>query len=126
MKPNFRHRAREALEKAQSKMVTGDEDDLIHAALHMRMDMEALIYERAAIYADELGPKQIKTWQPKQLMDRMLEIDPQADQAVTLSFGIEPSYGEKPETMTLLGTDQPPLPRQYQLIHNWNKSTLLR
>ena len=105
MKPNFRHRAREALEKAKLKMVTGDDDDLIDAALRLRMAMEALIYERAATYADELGPEQMKTWQPKHLMDRMLEVDPHADQSVTLSYGIEPSYGETPETMTLLGTD---------------------
>ena len=86
-------------------MGTGDDDDLIDAALRLRMAMEALIYERAATYADELGPEQMKTWQPKQLMDRMLEVDPQADQSVTLSYGIEPSYGETPEKMTSLGTE---------------------
>ena len=105
MKPNFRHEARKALDKAKLNMGTGDKDDLIDAALRLRMAMEALIYDRAAIYADELGPEKMKTWQPKKLMDRMLEIDPKADQAATLSFGIEPSYGETPETMTLLGTD---------------------
>ena len=105
MKPNFRNEARKALDKAKLKMGTGDEDDLIDAALRLRMAMEALIYERAAIYADELGPEQMKTWQPKQLMDRMLEVDPQADQSATLYVGIEPSYGETPEKMTLLGTD---------------------
>ena len=107
MKPNFRNMARIALEKAKFKMGTADEDDLLDATLRLRMAMEALIYERAANYADELGPEQMKTWQPKILMDRMLEIDPYADQSVTLSYGIEPSYGETPEKMTLLGTDQP-------------------
>lgn len=106
MTPNFRQMAREALGKAQIKMGTGDDDDLLDATLRLRMAMEALIYERAAIYADELGPEQMKTWQPKLLMDRMLEIDPYADQSVTLSYGIEPSYGETPEKMTSLGTDQ--------------------
>lgn len=86
-------------------MGTGDDDDLIDAALRLRMAMEALTYERAAIYDDDLGPEQMKTWQPKRLMDRMLEIDPQADKAAMLSFGIEPSYGETPEKMTLLGTE---------------------
>lgn len=107
MKPDFRHRARQALGKAKLKMGTGDEDDLIDAALRLRMAMEALIYEQAAIYADELGPEQMKTWQPKLLMDRMLEVDPQADQSATLYVGIEPSYGEMPEKMTSMGTDQP-------------------
>ena len=105
MKPNFRHMARQALKKCDAKMGTGDADDLRDAALQLRMAMEALTYERALTYADELGPAQMKTWQPKRLMDRMLEVDPQADTAATLSFGVEPSYGEAPETMTLLGTD---------------------
>ena len=107
MKPNFRHEARKALDKAKLKVGTGDEGDLIDGALRLRMAMEALIYERAAIYADELGPEQMKTWQPRLLIDRMLEIDPQADQSATIYVGIEPSYGKTPETMTLLGTDQP-------------------
>ena len=57
------------------------------------------------IYAKDLGPEQMKTWQPKQLMDRILEVDPQAGQAATLSYGIEPSPGETPGAMTTLGTD---------------------
>ena len=80
---------------------------MIDATLRLRMAMEALTYACAVIYADDLGPEQMKTWRPKQLMDRILEVDPQADQAATLSFGIEPSYGKQPETMTILGTDQP-------------------
>ncbi len=97
--------ARVALKKCDTKMGTGDDDDLRDAALQLRMAMEALTYERAVTYADELGPDKMKTWQPKRLMDRMLEVDPQADTAATLSFGLEPTYGSPPESMTMLGTD---------------------
>lgn len=97
--------ARLALKKYDAKILTLHDDDLRDAALQLRMAMEALTYERAMTYADELGPDQMKTWQPKRLMERMLEVDPQADSAATLSFGVEPSYGKSPEKMTLLGTD---------------------
>ena len=97
--------ARTALTNAKAKLSTNSEDDLLNAALQLRMAMEALTYERAMIYAEDLGPEQMKTWQPKQLMDRILDVDPQADQAAALSFGVELSDGAKPETMTLLGTD---------------------
>ncbi len=104
MKYNFRHMARKALDNAKLKMGTGDADDMIDATLRLRMTMEAIIYDRAADYAEELGPEQMKTWQPKRLMDRILEVDPLADLSVTLSYGIEPSYGVTPEKMTSLGT----------------------
>lgn len=35
----------------------------------------------------------------------MLEVDPYADKSATIAIGIEPSSGETPEKMTLLGTD---------------------
>ena len=105
MKPNFRHMARKALRKAKARLSANNDEDLLNAALQLRMAMEALTYERAMIYAEDLGPEKMKTWQPKQLMARILEVDPQAGQAGTLSYGIEPSLGARPETMTTLGTD---------------------
>ena len=98
--------ARAALKAAKAKLSTNVEDDVLDAALRLRMAMEALTYERAMVYAEDLGPDQMKIWQPKQLMNRMLEVDPQADQDATFSVGLEPSYGETPEIMTLLGTDK--------------------
>ena len=98
--------ARTALEKAKARLSTHDESDILDAALYLRMAIEALTYERAVTYVDDLGPEKMKTWQPKQLMLRMLEVDPQADQAATLSVGVESTYGETPETMTEMGTDR--------------------
>lgn len=105
MKPNFRKMAREAVEAAKVKLRTNCESDVVDAALRLRMSMEALTYERATAYAEDLGPERMKTWQPKQLMDRILEVDPHADRDRTLSMGVEPSYGKKPDQWTLLGTE---------------------
>ena len=105
MKPDYRHLAREALKKARDELAASDDACLQIVALQLRMAMEALTYDRAMVYAEELGPENMKTWQPKKLMDRMLEIDPYADKTATFSFGVEPSYGERPKTMTRLGTE---------------------
>ena len=75
------------------------------AALQIRMVMEALTYERATRYAEELGPVVMNTWISRRLTGRILEIDPYADTTKTHRVGIEPSYGEGPDCMTDLGTD---------------------
>ena len=103
--PFYRHKARQYLEAAEAKMSSGQEEDLLDAALRLRMAMEALTYERAKIYKDDLGPHGMETWQPRRLMQRMLEIDPQADASGDLHMGAEPSFGEKPETMRFMGRD---------------------
>lgn len=102
---DFRNRARASLNKAKELLASGDTEDLEFAALKLRKAMEALTYERSKIYADDLGPKSMMTWQPKKLMDRMLEVDPYADKAARISIGREPTPGETPEFMRLLGTD---------------------
>ena len=105
MKPNYRNMADEALEKARDELEAPEGGNLQVAALQLRMSMEALTYERAIICAEELGPEAMKTWQPRILMKRILEIDPYADKSVTVNYGIESSFGEKPESMKTLGTE---------------------
>lgn len=105
MANDFRNLARAHLKNAKDLLATGDDDDCELATLKLRKAMEALTYERSEGYADDLGPEKMKTWQPKKLMERMLEVDPHADKDATIAFGIEPSYGEKPEVMQSMGTD---------------------
>jgi hypothetical protein len=69
------------------------------------MALECMTYDRSKIYAEELGPESMKIWQPKQLMKKMLEVDPQADIDSSFSFGTEPSLGKTPSSLQLLGTD---------------------
>ena len=47
----------------------------------------------------------MKTWQPRKLMERMLEVDPHADKTASISIGEEPFPGGTPEKMRFLGTD---------------------
>lgn len=102
---NYRSTARTHCQTAKALLSSGTDDDVLLAALKLRMTLESITYDRSKGYAEELGPETMKTWQPKKLMERMLEVDPQADADATLSFGEEPSLGETPETMQLLGTD---------------------
>jgi hypothetical protein len=102
---NYRSTARTHCQTAKALLLSGTNDDVLLAALKLRMALESITYDRSKGYAEDLGPEAMKTWQPKKLMKRMLEVDPQADVDATLSIGEEPSLGETPESMQLLGTD---------------------
>lgn len=102
---NYRSTARSHCRSAKDLLSSGADDDVLLAALKLRMALESITYDRSKGFAEDLGPEAMKTWQPKKLMERMLEVDPQADADATLSVGEEPSLGETPETMQLLGTD---------------------
>ena len=50
--------------------------------------MEALTYAKTSRYVEDLGPDEYKGWRPKQLMQRILEIDPFADSPVSLQVEV--------------------------------------
>jgi hypothetical protein len=102
---NYRQTAGSLCQTAKALLLSGVDDDVLLATLKLRMALESITYDRSKGFAEELGPEKMKTWQPKKLMERMLEVDPQADADATLAFGEEPSSGETPESMTLLDTD---------------------
>lgn len=102
---NYRSMARKHCETAKTLLSSGSDDDVLLAALKLRMALESITYDRSKGFAEDLGPEAMKTWQPKKLMERMLEVDPQADSDATLAFGEEPSPGETPASMQFLGTD---------------------
>lgn len=100
-----RSRARNALASAQSELSSGEDQRLKYAALELRMAIESVTYDRALAYKSEFPPHEYETWQPKKVMSVLLEIDSTADSDSTLSFGVEPSPGQKPEIMRLLGNE---------------------
>ena len=102
-KHQYRTQARQALERA--KKLLGQNDQLRYAALDLRLAMEAMTYDRAQGYLEELSLGALAKWQPKQLMDALIEIDPTAGSTYTLRIGEEPAPGVAPDTMTTLGTD---------------------
>lgn len=106
MSVNFRQRARDSLERAKLEMVSNDPERLKYAALELRMAIEAVTYERAQSYDDDLPPSAYQTWQPKKLMEELLEIEPRADKPSSIAYGIEDVPGEPAKQMTSLGGEQ--------------------
>ena len=107
MSHNFRHEARQAVARAKS-LLEGDSvkpEHLRYAALDVRLAMEALTYERAHSYRQELPESSYDTWQPRKLMQVLLDIDPHADANSSLSVGIEETYGVPAKEMNSLGQE---------------------
>ena len=106
MSPNFRQRARDALQRAKGELASGQNDRLVYAALELRMTIECVTYERAKTYEKELPPREYDVWQPGRLMKELLELDPLADASGTLSFGLEEKRGVPAKEMKTLGTEK--------------------
>jgi len=106
MSADFRQHACEALARAKVEMASGSDARLHYAALELRMAIECVTYERARSYETELPPTEYDSWQPRQLMKELLEIDPDADASGTLSFGIEDVPGEHAKEMKTLGAEK--------------------
>jgi len=104
---NFRHEGRECVSRAKVLLAQSDDHALRYAALELRMAMEALIYDRMSAYKAEVPKSIYETWQPKQVLKRLLEIDPHADAVATISIGVEDTPGLPAKEMTVLGTDTP-------------------
>lgn len=106
--PDYRHLARESLSRAKAELAAQDADRLRYAALELRDAMEAVTYDRALAFKDEIPPEEYKTWQPRKLMAVLADIDPSMIMSSTIAVGIEPEYGKAPpaDDMQLLGTDQ--------------------
>lgn len=107
MKYDFRNKARKTLEKAETELASNDDSRLKYAALELREAIEAITYDKAQSYQQELLPTEYATWQPRKLMQLLLEIDPSADKPTALSFGLEEEYGKPAKEMQLLGKEEP-------------------
>lgn len=106
MNPNFRQRARDALQRAKTELASGQNERLVYAALELRMTIECVTYERAKAYAKELPPREYDVWQPGRLMKELLELDPLADASGTLSFGLQEEQGVPAKEMKTLGAER--------------------
>jgi hypothetical protein len=99
--------AREALARAKAELASNDPLRLRYAALELREAMEALTYDRALAFQDDIPPEEYKTWQPRKLMAVLLDMDPAIGQTSTIAIAPEEQYGVAPvrANMTVLGTD---------------------
>jgi hypothetical protein len=100
---NYRHAARESLRLANIELSSGDDQRLKYAALELRMSIESLTYDRAAAYKNEFPQTEYATWQPKKVMQVLLEIDPHAASDSSLRIGVEPFLGGSPDVMREVG-----------------------
>lgn len=103
---NFRQQARDSLARAQQALKTGDPEFLKYAALELRMAMESITYERAKTYSAEIPPDEYATWQPRKILQLLLEIDPKADKDSSLSYAIEEEFGKPGKNVIGLGTEK--------------------
>src|SRR5689334_18183442 len=87
--PDFRHSARESLIRGKAELAANNPHRLRYAALELRDAMEALTYDRALAFKDDIPPEQYKTWQPRKLMAVLLDIDPLIGMTSTIAFGLE-------------------------------------
>ena len=90
---NYRSLAREHVTVSADQLESGHDYALSYAALELRMAMEAITYDRAAAFKDEFPVEEYDTWQPKKVMNVLLEIDPTADKDSSLAVGLEERHG---------------------------------
>lgn len=106
--PDMRHLACECVLRAREFLAHGDETSARHACLELRFSIEYITYGYMQAYRSELPYDALKKWTPRQIISQILEIDPNADQSITIWAGIEPSYGVEPppEEMQFVGEDR--------------------
>lgn len=102
----YRNAAKYALDRATKELERKDNDRLRYVALDLRMSLESLIYERACNYTEELSGKKLSTWQPKKLLEILLEIDPYVDKSSFIRIGEEVVFGQKSDNMRHLGNSK--------------------
>ncbi len=105
-KINYRHHARQAHQRADAEMASGDDERLKYAALELRIAMESLAYERVLSYRSELPADKLNVWQPRKIMEVLLELDPKADKTSSLAVARESSPGVRAEPFKSMGTDR--------------------
>lgn len=119
----FRDEARKALSNAKAEIDSNDVDRLRYAALSLRMALEALVYERAEAYKEDFPKTQYATWQPKKVLEALLDLDPAADRGASLSVSKEPAGSSNPVEYVPLGTEHVvslrDIKKHYDALGSW-------
>jgi len=103
---NYRNEAKKCLQRFEEEFKSDDNERLKYSAVELRMAMEALTYDRALIYKDEFPASEYQTWQPRKVMNVILEIEPSADQDCSVAFGLEETFGVPASIMQSLGAEK--------------------
>jgi hypothetical protein len=102
---DYRDRARRALERARGELSSNDDERLPYAVLELRFAMEAITYDRAQAFKDDLPYEEYSTWQPRKLVAVLADIDPSIMKSSTLRTGVEDQLGVRSTKMKLAGTE---------------------
>lgn len=102
---DYRDAARRALQRAKTELASGDPDRLAYAALEIRKAIEAVTYDKAQAYKDEMPKALYRTWQPGKVVEYLTEIDPHAGTGRIVRFGVQVERGKPAEAMQHLGTE---------------------
>lgn len=102
---SFRSIARRHLELARAELASGIDERLSYAALELRKAIEALTYDRAQAYQEDIPDTEYDTWQPRKVMELLLDIDPRADQGGTVAIGEETTPGVPADELVPVGTE---------------------
>lgn len=75
------------VERARRALAADDPSDLVYAALEARMAIEELFYALIPQYAEELPSDVLKRWQPRHIIDALLECNPMVEQYQQITIG---------------------------------------
>ena len=96
------------VQRADDHIECGDVDRLRYACLELRFALERIAYQKLQLRLDDIAIEEIRGWQPKRVMDTLMElVDPALDRDAKLSVGERPGGGD-PETdvFTLVGVSK--------------------
>lgn len=102
---DYRNKARRALERARGELASYDNDRLPYAVLELRFAMEAITYDRAQAFKEELPFEEYSTWQPRKLVAVLAGIDPSIMRSSTLRIGRQDQSGVLSTNMKVMGTE---------------------
>jgi hypothetical protein len=87
-------------------LANGDEASVRYACLELRFGIEYVTYDQLLTYLAEVPDDTVKKWTPKQIIDSLLEVDPNADQSVAVAVGLEETAGIPAAQVESLGQER--------------------
>src|ERR1700704_18615 len=102
---DYRNRARRALERARGELNSNDDERLPYAVLELRFAMEAITYDRAQAFKEDLPYEEYRTWQPRKVVAVLAEIDPSIMKSSTHRIGRQDQLGVRSTNMKTMGTE---------------------
>jgi hypothetical protein len=102
---DYRSRARRNLERARGELNSNDDERLPYAVLELRFAMEAITYDRAQAFKDDLPYEEYRTWQPRKVVAVLAGIDPSIMKSSTLRIGRRDQPGVRSTNMKTMGTE---------------------